>query len=185
MKKLTLISLLLAITIFASCDGKDRARLTLEEKITNNEVPKSFFEKTAYFPKEYTEVETDTILNNGYRVHIKTFSDMNNSYVKEFDKDTIKYKHHYRDFLSSITVWKDDKEIFFNTIDKEFFEKKVSTDSDLNNMTFHNVWLDEQTSTYDNAVIIKSLFCKPETDDCIVFKMTIDNTGYLTVKEEN
>ncbi len=185
MKNLTLLSLLLVITVFVSCDGKDRAKFTLEEKITNNEVPKSFFEKTAYFPKDYIEVVTDTTLNNGYRVHIKTFSDMNNSYVQEFVKDTIKHKYHYRDFLSSITVWKDDKEIFFDTIDKEFFEKRGSTYTDLNNMTFHNVWLDEQTSTYDNTVIIKSLFCKPKTHKCVVFKMTIDNTGYLTIKEEN
>ena len=60
MKKLLLLTLILTFTIFASCDGKDRARLTLEEKITNKELPVSFFEKTEYFPKEYTEVETDT-----------------------------------------------------------------------------------------------------------------------------
>lgn len=185
MKKLLLLTLILTFTIFASCDGKDRARLSLEEKIENKDLPSSFFEKTEYFPKEYTEIETDTILNNGYRVNIKTFSDMNNSYIKEFVKDTINYKHHYRDFLSSITIWKDDKEIFFNTIDKDFFEKKISGRRTLNDMTFHNVWLDEQTSTYNNAIVLNSLFCKPKTNDCVVFKMTIDNTGYLTIKEEN
>ena len=185
MKKIIILSILLTLIFFTSCDGKDRARTSLEEKIANKDLPSSFFEKTEYFPKEYIEVISDTLINNGFRVEIKTFSDMNNSYIREFVKDRIKYKEYYRDFLSSITIWKDNKEVFFNTVDRDFFETRISSNKELNDMTFHNVWLDDETSTFTNTIVLNSLFCKPKTNECVVYKMIIDETGYFTLKEDN
>ena len=54
------------------------------ETKTNTEVLKehklldSFSEQIKYIPEKYTEVITDTILSNGFRVKIKYYYDMKN-----------------------------------------------------------------------------------------------------------
>ena len=129
MKYFTLL-LFLIITAFASCDGRDRAQNSNKDNVVNSKLSDSFFESISYFPKEYTEVITDTILSNGYHVNLKFYSDMNKNVLTEFKIDTINYKHYYREFNTSIVASKDDLTIINKTINKEFIIKHDEKNKD-------------------------------------------------------
>jgi len=80
MKYITILLLILISLI--NCDGRDRAYKTNQEVLTENNLLESFSENVKYFPESYSEIETDSILNNDSRVVIKLFTDMNSSVVK-------------------------------------------------------------------------------------------------------
>ncbi|EGV42023.1 hypothetical protein BZARG_2651 [Bizionia argentinensis JUB59] len=136
MKYRSLIFLIGCTIIFAGCDGRNRLHKTPKEVLQESKLLDSFSENTNYIPEEYTEIETDTILNNGFRVHIKTFSDMENSFLELTETESVNEKTRFREFKSDVTVFKDDAEIFHKTIDKAFFaNQNESHELDLNLMT--------------------------------------------------
>ena len=115
MKKNTLILSLLVIVLISSCDGRDKAFRSAQNDLIENKVLDTFTENVNYYPKSYTEIVTDTILSNGYNIHIKFYSDMNNTLIVN-EKDAT----HYRDFIVDVKITKETKEIFNDTIYKSF-----------------------------------------------------------------
>lgn len=116
----TLLSIVF-ITTLIGCDGKERARLSLNQKVEKSDLSKSYFENVKYIPESYAETVTDTILNNGFKIKIKHFVDLNNhiEVIKKTDSLTTKYK--YREQLANVTVTKNNQVIFDNLITKDFF----------------------------------------------------------------
>lgn len=176
---------LLAFTfaiLFASCDGKERARISTTEKIENSQLSKSFFEKTEYFPKEYTEKVTDTILKSGYAVNIHFYSDMNNAILNDFKIDTINYKHYYREFKATVSVSKNAKKIVSQDLDKAtFIKNNPENKAFLDEAIMQFVEVNQETSTKNQAVI-DVVFCKPESDDCLTYQMQVNQEGDYTLK---
>jgi len=141
-KYISILVLVFAIAV-VSCDGRHRVHdknydtFKLQDKTDS--------EKITYIPEEYTEVVTDTLLSNGFRIKIKTYTDMKNGILDSLIvKDSITTKTIKRDFISEVTVFKDGKEILFKTINKSLFSDIYDYHGDiLKDMTLVNVWINQ------------------------------------------
>ena len=161
MNKFTLLILGILI-VFLNCDGRDRINKTPQEVLIENQLLDSFSENIKYFPKAYTETTTDTILSNGYRVTIKNYSDMKNSVLKTFETDSIKNKHYFRENISEVEVFKDDKQIFKQIINDDFLSLKET-----------------------NTVHLVASLCIPRTANCPIYDITIDEKGMHKIKKQS
>jgi hypothetical protein len=178
------IILIILILCFTSCDGKHRVNQTYQEKIENSNLSKSFFEKIEYFPKVYTEVITDTILSNGFRIRSKFYSDMEKNVLREFKKDSIQFKNYYREFNVELTISKNGVEIFSKLIDKDFFvQHDFSKYSILNDV----ILLDfELIDTNSSNSLTFNFDYYPEAKDALYrYKLVVFEDGNFKVFNES
>ena len=117
MKHLLGLLLLLAIG-FTSCEGRKTQHQALSDSIEDFK-KKVNFETNVYIPETYFEHEVDTLMGNGFRVKIKTYTDMTNSVRFSKIKDTINYQTYYRNFKFEVSVTKDEKLIYNESFDKQ------------------------------------------------------------------
>ncbi|WGD34651.1 hypothetical protein [Olleya sp. YS] len=170
------IVLILAVFIaLVSCDGRDRIHKTPQEVLIENKLLDSFSENIKYFPKEYVESTTDTVLSNGFRVKIKTYTDMENAVLQSFTVDTIKNRHYFREVISEVVVFKENKQVFKQNIDDTFLSV-IDTDYIINEM-----YLDEEKSLETNNLHLIASLCIPRTVNCPVYSIIIDKYGKYEV----
>ncbi len=180
----TLFLLTLISVAFVSCDGRKSKSVALKESIEKLKDSAGTLETIKYFPEEYAENVRDSILSNGFRVKIKTYTDLNNSYLHEFEIDSVLNKHYYRNYIAEIEVLKNHRQILKLKVDNSFIvNNDPSSDKYLEDLTMHGVWIDQSKSNDHKNVVIDFLFCKPETDVCFYFEMTIDQEGHYQLKE--
>lgn len=183
MKYFYVIAILL-VCCFTSCDGKYRALETPKEKLENSNLSKSFFEKIEYFPKVYTEVITDTILSNGFRIESKFYSDMEKNVLREFKKDSIYFKNYYREFNVELTVSKNGIEIFSKLIDKDFFvQQDFSKYSLLNDVILLNFELIDSNSA--NSLTFNFDYYTEAKDALYRYKLVVFEDGNFKVFNES
>lgn len=185
MKNLLLLTFI--ILSILSCNGNKTKSDTLKASVEKFKDSLGTLENITYFPETYSETETDTILSNGFRVKIKTFTDMKHSVLNTFKQDSIVYKHYYRELASQIVIKKNYAKATEFFIDKDFI-KRNDTSFEFNKefyetATYHSIWISEFNSTISNKVFLIVSVCKPESDDCLMFKITIDEKGDYKVDE--
>lgn len=184
MKKVLGLLLLFAIG-FTSCEGRKTSRQALSESI--EEFKKNInFETSVYIPKTYLEHEVDTLMSNGYRVKIKTYSDMASSVLFTKIKDTINYQTYYRNFKFDISVTKDNKLIYSERFDKQKVNKifnynaNLVSGSPLYNFdklaVLKSIQVNDDPS-YKNRVLIDILYAIPETDRFASHTLSINENG--------
>lgn len=183
--------LIIAIVAFTSCEGKKTKNQALAESI--EEFKKTVnFETNVYIPKTYVEQQIDTTLSNGFKVKIKTYSDMANSVRFSKIKDTINYQTHYRNFKFDIVVSMDEKEIFnesFNKkkVNKAFnYESNLVSGSDLYNFDalaiLESINVNDDPS-YTNMVLIDIVYAIPESDNFASHRLFIDKRGNSNIAQ--
>ena len=176
MKQLLILSVCFGILCFTSCDGKERALKIAHQNAEDSTLSKSFFESTEYFPKDYTESITDTLLTNGFRVKMLFASDMKDNLLREFKADTIHYKHYYREFNLKKVAHKNDSELLNQFIDKAYLiEQNQENKALLKDAIMHYAGIDQEASLLKNEAIIDIVYCKPETDDCLFSRRRTSN----------
>ncbi|WP_179349004.1 hypothetical protein [Winogradskyella pacifica] len=177
--------LIITIIGFTSCEGRKTQSQALSESIA--EFKKTVnFETNVYIPETYLEQEIDTLMSNGFRVKIKTYSDMSNAVRFSKIKDTINHQTHYRNFKFDVSVTKDNKLIYNESFDK----KKVNKDfnynanlvagSDLYNFDTLAVLKSIQVNddpTYINMVLIDIMHAIPESDKYALHTLFINKNG--------
>lgn len=184
MKKLLGIFIILIIS-FTSCEGRKTQRQALTEDIEEfNKNAK--IEVNVYNPESYVEREVDTLLSNGYRIKIKTYSDMENSVIYTKVKDTINYQTHYRNYKFDILVEKDGKRIYFEHFNKEKMSKELGYSSNLNpeaqiynfnkQAILKSVELNK-TFNSGKAIFIDIAYAIPNTEHIDWHKLRIDEKG--------
>lgn len=176
-----IILIILTFVSFISCDGRDRKHKTNEEVLKESKILDSFSENIQYIPDTYTEVVTDTILNSGFRVKIKTYTEMQDNVLNEFTIDTIKYRFHYRNYTGKLNIFYKSALIFEETIDKSYLYKNKDKEF-WDSAIMGGISIDEHNST-NNEVHISILYCIPESEICKDFKLIIDKKGDNTLKE--
>ncbi|WP_452597163.1 hypothetical protein [Pontimicrobium sp. MEBiC01747] len=185
MRKLLPLLLLIAI-VCISCDGRDRAKLSNAEVLKQHNLLESFSKHTEFIPKHYTEVVTDTILSNGYKVKIKTFSDMTNSITKQLKKESITHNIQYREFISEVSIFKDEKLVFNETIDDSFLKQYIPNISKLNSSITKGLAINEEKSLETNTIHLAISNCIPDkTINCPSYYIIIDEKGHFKIKQTN
>lgn len=177
--------LFVLIIVFTSCDRRQAKDQALKESIEEFK-KKINFERHVYIPETYVEREVDTLLSNGYRVRIKTYSDMFNSVLFSKIKDTINYQTYFRNFKFEINVTKDNKLIYNENFDKlkvnETFKYKaeLSSESELYNFdklaVLKSIEVNSDPSL-NNIVVINIMYAIPETNRFASHSLMINERG--------
>ncbi|MUU77370.1 hypothetical protein [Winogradskyella endarachnes] len=184
MKQLILLLLIIGIG-FSSCDGRKTQNQALSDSI--EEFKKTVnFETNVYVPKTYIEQDVDTTMSNGFRVKIKTYTDLSNSVRFSKIKDTVNYQTHYRNFKFDITVLKDDKEIYKESFNKQKINTVFNYKTDLpiganlynfNKLaTLKSINLNDDPS-FTNMVLIDIIYGIPESKKSSSHRLFIDENG--------
>ncbi|MBU3823093.1 hypothetical protein KO566_13600 [Flavobacteriaceae bacterium XHP0103] len=182
MKKLCFLILLLIA--FVSCDGKYKAKRSHIEALKENNLYESFSEELKFIPKQYLQIKTDTILDNGINIKIDYHSIENSFIIKatEKDKDTV-VQIHYKNFEALIQLSVNGQEISKRLIDKAFFYTDANK-SFLDNAIMQYVWIDYNSVT-KNSVQLNTTFILPETEKFKDFVITVYDDGSMSLKEIN
>ena len=188
MKNLLGLFLIIAV-ISTSCDGRKSQSEALTESIKEFS-EKVTLQKDVYKPNDYIERQTDTLLSNGFRVKIKAYTDLNNSVVFTHIKDTINYNTYYRNFKIDISVSKNNKVIFNESIDKQkaikFFNYKSTLLPDAEFYNFDKLAVLKSVEVNadpvnTNVVAIEFLYAIPESERFASHTLIIDETGKSTI----
>lgn len=184
------LGLLIIILIsFTSCQDRKTQSQALSESI--EEFKKTVnFETNVYIPASYLEREVDTLMSNGFRVKIKTYTDMSNAVRFSKIKDTINYQTHYRNFKFDISITKDDKLIYNESFDKKMVNKvfnynsNLVSGSDLYNFdtlaVLKSINVNDDPS-YTNMVLIDLTYVIPESERYSSHRLFIDDKGKSNV----
>lgn len=164
-----------------SCDGRDRVFKTNTEVLIENKLLDSFSENISYVPETYTEIVTDTILNSGFHVKLKTFTVMDKHVIHAFKQDTVVYKKYYREFVTDVIVSKNSKEIFNERIDKQFIHK-LNNNLHLNNAII-NVMVNQSSSIENHGLILSAMIQDIQNETITFCDIFIDLEGNLVLKE--
>lgn len=179
-----LLGLLIILTLgFTSCEGRKTQSQALSEDIEEFKKD-TVIEKVSYYPESYTETVNDTILNNGYKIKVKFFSDMQKSLSKEYTKNDITYKNYYREFNSEVSVSFKSKTIFNQLIDKEFLSQKSGiSHKKFKDLRLENMWVDQMEST--NSARIDLLYSEIAGGDVniIHLKLVVYDNGNYDLEE--
>src|SRR5690606_3376094 len=145
----------------------------------------SFSENVQYFPKEYAEVETDTLLSNGFRVVINIKSKMDSNILVETRKATIQEKRYYRNFIGKVTVFKENTLLLSKEITKLFVENELNNpEVDLSKYRLNNIWISNYFENSKERICLNFEYCKPEAIDyCWRFELFIDESGKYLLKQ--
>ena len=176
--------LLITVTL-SSCDGRDKLFKNPKQTLANKGMLLSFSERINYLPESYSETVTDTILNTGYNVHIKTYIDMNSNVIKSKNKDNLNIKTFYRNAIADISVESNDKIIFNQTISKAFISNAIEGISEvLHPYILKSIWIDDDHIASKDSVIFNILFRKPENATAHKsFLLTISKDGDFKITE--
>ncbi|MFD2823437.1 hypothetical protein ACFS5M_07125 [Lacinutrix iliipiscaria] len=158
--KILLPLFFLTLTImFTSCDGRDKAFRSAQTDLLENKILDTFTEALNYYPKTYAEKVTDTILSNGFKVHIKLYSDMNNAIIVKDKEHT-----HFRDFIVDVKITKDSQELFNGTIDKSFLlEKELFDVNATKQFLVQDFWIENLEHIYNGTPTLFLEYINPES----------------------
>ncbi|WP_274475532.1 hypothetical protein [Mangrovimonas aestuarii] len=174
-----LFLLALPLFIFAvSCDGRGRAYLSNKEVLMEHNLLESFSENVSYIPVDYTETITDTILSNGFSVRIKLFTDMENSKLLEYTKDTINYKEFYRETKAEVQVKKDNTILFDRVFNSEVFTEELPSQKEiLKVVNLQAVSTEQLESSLTGNISITFSFKRPKENKLWDYRLIIDEQG--------
>ncbi|MFC0605830.1 hypothetical protein [Winogradskyella pulchriflava] len=177
--------LLLLFIASVSCEGRKSSSQALAEDVEEF-IKNVTTEVDIYVPKDYTEREVDTLMNNGYSIKIKTYSDMENSVLFTKIKDTVNYQTYYRNFKFDILVKIDNKVIYDETFDKKRVNKALNlkpnytSGSSLYNFdklaVLKSIELNNDP-TLNNQVVIDVLYEIPNSNKQALHQLIIDDRG--------
>ena len=171
-----LLLLILACMAFVSCDGRKSKSVSLKESIKEFKERQSDLEIINYYPNEYVEVVTDTIISNELKIHIKNYSLANETIFMSIDENaTPKIQKQHRIFESEIVISTATKEIFSAHISAEQF-KSYHSDQFWTNATLQHVWVNQELST-SNDVKLDMSFINPKNNSYKLYRMSIDLDG--------
>lgn len=182
MKKLLFLLPVLSIVLF-SCDGKERVYKTNTEVLKEHKLLDSFSEKVEFIPEFHTEIKTDTILDNGFRIKIRYHRHIKEYVSVKQTKDSIKHTINYYDFVSKISIYKDSIEIFNKDIYKRSLEKHSGDFvKKVENLIMNPTYIDYEKTLDKNKVIIVFPLCTIDTGNCLFYELIVDKNGTFEFK---
>lgn len=170
MKLFYLTTLILLTICFMSCDGRDRLDRTPQEVLQENKLLDSFSEmQIRLIPEEYAEKTTDTIFSNGYEVHVKMYTDMDNHITVNLNGETV----NYRDFNLDIIVVKDGKKLMNKTFSKQHHMVHETTILNLKSSYLRDFWISVDDKHYldQNMPVINFEYYSPVSKETEVMSV--------------
>ncbi|MEO1032455.1 MAG: hypothetical protein AAFX55_13675 [Bacteroidota bacterium] len=189
MRNFAFILLLLALAV-TSCEGRKTQSQALKEDIEDLKKTVTV-EIPVYQPESYMEREVDTLLHNGYRVKIKTYTDMDHAVLFTKIKDTVNYQTYYRNFKFHILIEKNGKRIFNTHFDK----KRINTLLEYSNSPIPELRDFEKLSVLKSIELNKDfpnsehieidvMYAIPNTDKVALHTISINEKGLINIERK-
>jgi hypothetical protein len=181
MKKSVFLVFLMAIAVF-SCKRPESKRENLQNSISEFSKKHSDLNLvTRYYPEEYTEVQTDSIIANTFKVRIKNYSNMHSQILLSSETNDTKTKFNYhRVFESEITIAIATKQIFNTTIKAQDF-KDIAQPEFWNNATLEQVWVNQETSN-NKELHLEISFINPKNKTYKLYELMVTTEGEQHLK---
>jgi hypothetical protein len=178
MRKIVVFIPIILLLILTSCDGRkskiDRINDAVSEFNNNNN--QRLIDIKDYYPEQYTETKTDSIISKTFRVYVKNYSLMNQEVlIKQSIKNRSKTSQFHRVFESEIIVAVNDKIIYSKHISVEKFRDFEST-AFWNNAILEHVWVNQEHSNTENLSLSISLI-NPKNKAFKLYEILIDKSG--------
>ena len=177
---LAIVSLAILAT---NCDGRQTQKQALDKAISEFNKKEQATTIVKYVPERYTEIQTDTIIENDFQVKITNKSLMNTNILSsESTVDNRKTTLYHRIFQSEIKVYHKNKMVFDQTLSAKRLQRQFP---ELINdqTTLEHTWVVLEESSKDLATIAIS-FLNPKTDDHKLLKLSIGSKGDITINSE-
>ena len=175
MKKSILLILLISVA-FLSCDRRGSAREHLQNSISEFNKKQTNIDIVTFYPQTYTEVKTDSIISNTFKVNIKNYSKMDSQIVLSTKRIENKTKINYhRIFESNINIDIASNNLLNTTISAENF-KGSSSSKFWNNATLEHVWVNQEASN-TQEVNLSISFINPLSKAYKLYELTVNTKG--------
>ena len=172
--KYVLIFIIAFSSFFMSCDGRMSRNEALQNAVSEFNGKQARMLSITYFPREYTEIVTDTIIENAVKIRIKNYALMDENVLISSQDNPPQLKYQRR-FESDIIVHYASGVLF-----KIHLNAKTFQDNDhslfWNNATLEHAWVNQEESNGKNVSIMVS-FVNPETKLYRLYQLRIDKTG--------
>jgi hypothetical protein len=142
----------------------------------------SFSEELKYIPEQPTEIVTDTILSNGFRIKT-TYHSIENSFVskKAKNKNGTSINTHHHNFEVQFQIHKSNLPIRNGIINKALFYEK-DNHAFWQNAIMQYVWVNYEAMT-EHSIQLNTSFNIPDTNMFRDFAITFYDDGQLFIKE--
>ncbi len=174
------LNLLLLVLLLASCSTEHRKdNGTKSSQTTTDTVIR-------YFPEQYEIIKTDSLIdeNEGVRVVIQREVLMDKFVTLTYEIDSFKIaKDNYRDYASTIMLYRHDTLVCKQTFTKADFPK-IGDEEFYKKAITHNTWL----ANFDNTrktVQFSHIISVPETDWAYDFTITLSDSCKFKSELEN
>lgn len=175
MKKSILLIILIAIA-FYSCDRRGSHREHLQKSISEFNNKQTNIDIVTYYPERYTEVKTDSIISNTFKVSIKNYSKMDSQILVSSQankkKTTLNY---HRIFESEIQITTNSKTILNTTISAQDF-RDYSQSEFWNHATLEHVWVNQDASNRNELNLGVSII-NPKNKAYKLYELVVNTEG--------
>ena len=187
MKKYSLFLVSLIVLIVMSCDGQDLKHQSAVQVLKKHKLLDSFSEQIQFTPKNYTEIQHDTILTSGHIIKIKYYSnmDLNTSILTTHKADSLTVKHYYRRFNAEVQISKQNEIVFSEIVNTDFLNRY--TQVNLTDYILTNIEVNQFPKNINSTLQLYLEFCKPENKNCknYILNFQDDNTFIIKETENN
>ena len=133
-------------------------------------------ESVSYYPEDYLEIKKDTLLSNGLRIKLRTYSNMHKSITKTTVTDNINFITKYREFENYVVFEYDNKVVFERRIDKAFINNYTTEALD-DDFLLIGAWINEEASMFSDRANIDLQYCNINSDNCKSYNLRISKYG--------
>ncbi|WP_047545994.1 hypothetical protein [Psychroserpens sp. Hel_I_66] len=176
MKKLALFIPVILLLIVSSCDSRKSKIDRLKNSVSEFNNNQKSIDLIDYYPKDYTEIKTDSIISNTFKVSVKNFTLKDQGIVlNQSIKNLNRTSKVHRVFVSNIVVSVEEKIIYDRQISVEKIRDLKSSEF-WNNATLEHVWVNQEQSNSEYLSLGVSVI-NPTNKAFRLYELLIDRLG--------
>lgn len=181
MKQILSILSCLALLFFASCDQRTSEKERLENAISEFNQKQTVLETQTFYPETYTEIKTDSIISDTFKVSISNYSNMQKTIVLT-EKPSVKTEalKAHRVFESDVLVAVQNKVVFeghFSAVDF----KNNNTSEFWKDATLEHIWVNQDQSD-ETQLLLGISIVNPKSKAYKYYEMRIDHFGKQSIQ---
>jgi len=168
--------------LLTSCDGRTSKNEALKSSIENFKENVTL-EKHISVPESRFTSSTDTLFATGLRVRVKTQTDESRKIVVTELRDGIHEHRHFKKFIFSLELWKDQQLLINETFDRSRMNKlltELRPAQSKEHMVLYALNLNQE-ETNERSAALELVYKVPESDQVEFFKMYINTNGSVTM----
>ena len=185
MKPIVKLVPIVLILLFSTCDRRTSKKVHLENAVSQFNETLPPVETRTYHPKDFLEIQTDSIISSTFKVSIKNYTNMA-AHIMMDDASSNAKKHSkaHRVIESDVLVNVNDRIIFNQHISAAYF-KQITPSPFWEAASLEHVWVNQEHSNNDFLTLNLS-FINPQLSAYRLYELRLDTSGKetLTLLEE-